>query len=342
MKTRLLLTAGMICMAAAAFSATNPAATDTTTSIQATSETQWVSHPWGELGVKKFATAPYPDESRMNGFKNKYGSFPYEGHYDDNTVAFAVPQGFKAGNTVDFIVHFHGHSNEAQKALYYYKLAEQLRDSGRNAILIVPQGGKNVPDEDIGKFEKPEGFSRFMAEVMDTLKQDKKIPADCKLGGIILSGHSGGYWPIAQVLAKGGLTSSTREVWLFDAAYGGLKDISAPLADPKSTMRLRSLFTDHLTTKNMEIRKNLTAGGRNSSVFEEDQVSTVGTTAQQFESGKFQGPGAGPGKDQLSTLLRSEPVLFMHTKLEHDKVPMQNRYFEKFAKESPFLKETQK
>lgn len=342
MKMRLLLGAGTLCLAVGAFSATDTATTTTLDTITATSATQWVARPWGEMGVVRFATAPYPDESRMNGFKSKRGFFPYEGHYDDNTVAFAIPGGFKAGGNVDFIIHFHGHNNEAQKTLAHYRIGEQLRDSGRNAIVIIPQGGKNVPDEDIGKFEKPEGFARFMAEAMETLRRDGKIPQDAKLGNIILSGHSGGYWPIAKVLDKGGLTSSTREIWLFDAAYGGLSEISAPFVTPGSTMRLRSVFTDHLTTKNMQIRSNLTLGGRHSSVFEEDQLTTAGTTEAEFSAAKSHGPAAGPGKDELIWLLRSEPVLFLHSRLEHDAVPTKTRYFEKFARESPALAEPQR
>lgn len=309
------------------------------TSIEATSQTKWLTQPWGEMGVVRLATAPYPDESRMNGFTSKRGSFPYEGHYDDNTVVFAIPQGFKAGDKVDVIVHFHGHNNEAQKALAHYRLGEQLHDSGRNAIVIVPQGGKNVPDEDIGKFEKPEGFKRFMAEALDTLRREGKIPAGATLGSLILSGHSGGYWPIAKVLDKGGLTPSMREVWLFDAAYGGLNEISAPFADPKSPARLRSIFTDHLTTKNLQIRENLSKCGRSFCVVEEDQLSSA---AKQLSGEGAQANGADTPGEALESLLRSQPILFMHSQLAHDAVVMQNRYFEKFARQSPFLKEIAK
>ena len=342
MNTRMLSAAFALGLAAAAPAApesgtTTTVASATVTTVTATSATQWMARPWGETGVVLFANAPYPDESRMNGFRSKRGYFPYEGHYDDSTVVFAIPAGYKPGPTVDFIIHFHGHNNEAQKVLAQYRLGEQLRDSGRNAILIIPQGAKYAPDEDIGRFEKPDGFARFMAEAMDTLRRDGKIPPDARLGNIILGGHSGGYWPIAKVLEKGGVTSSTREVWLFDAAYGGLNEISAPFTDPKSAMRLRSVFTDHLTTKNMQIRSNLAAAGRTPALFEEDRLTTEGTTEAAFKSMTPASPGAAPGKDELPSLLRAEPLLFLHTRLAHDAVATQYRYFEKFARESPFL-----
>lgn len=307
------------------------------TSIVATSETQWVSQSWGEMGVKRFATAPYPDDSRANGYTAKGTFYPCKDHYDDNTVVLAIPRGFKATDRVDIIVFFHGHNNEAQRALLHYKLGEQLRDSGRNAILVVPQGAKNVPDEDIGQFEKPHAFARFLDEAIATLRQDGKVPENAVLGSLILSGHSGGYWPIGKVLDKGGITPSVREIWLFDAAYGALREISAPFADPKNNLRLRSVFTDHLQKKNMQIRDNLTSFGRTCRVFEEDQLTTLGTSEQAFRSTQHYSPDAKPGEDELLALLRSEPTLFLHSRLEHDAVPMQNKYFEKFALQSPFL-----
>jgi hypothetical protein len=337
MKMRLLALAALLCLSTGGFCAT----TDTVTSIEATSQTKWVNKPWGEMGVVRLASAPYPDESRMNGFRSKRGFFPYEGHYDDNTVVFAIPRGFHAASKVDVIVHFHGHSNEAQRVLAHYRLGEQLHDSGRNAIVIIPQGGKNVPDEDIGKFEKPEAFARFMAEAMDTLRLEGKIPREATLGSLILSGHSGGYWPIAKVLDKGGLTSSTREVWLFDAAYGGINEISAPFGDPQSPTRLRSVFTDHLTTKNLQIRDNLNRYGRSFILVEEDQLSSAATAEKESAGNDHQASGANAAKDKLESLLRSTPILFMHSRLAHDAVVMQNRYFEKFARQSPFLAERQ-
>ncbi len=109
-------------------------------------------------------------------------------------MAIFIPKGFRETGQIDFIVHFHGWKNHVEGVLDEYKLIEQLAASGRNAVLVVPQGPRDAPDSFGGKLEDPDGFKRFMADVMDTLRQQSGLKKkDFALGQIILSGHSGGY-----------------------------------------------------------------------------------------------------------------------------------------------------
>jgi hypothetical protein len=174
----------------------------------------------GELILTQLASAPFPHPKRAEGHRYKGQLYPAQEHYADNTVAIFIPKGFRETGKIDFIIHFHGWKNQVAGVLSQYQLIEQLVASGRNAVLIVPQGPRNAPDSFGGKLEDADGFKRFMAEVVETLRQKSALKKnDFAIGQIVLSGHSGGYEVISAILDRGGLTEQVREVWLFDALY---------------------------------------------------------------------------------------------------------------------------
>ena len=309
----------------------------TSAAAGATSPTEWTAQPWGEMGVACLATAPYPDDTRTTGYQSRAGVIPREGHYDDNSVAFVIPRGFRASATPDLILHFHGHGNNCRKVVPQFRLGEMLEASGRNAILIAPQGPKDAPDSGCGKLEKPGGFAAFAAECMEVLAKEGRLPRGARPGRIILGGHSGGYKVIGQILDHGGLADAVREVWLWDAAYGQLDEIAAAFVPPSKRV-LRSIFTDHLTTENIHIMSRLCLKGAMVGVFEDDLLSTAGMAAAQLAEGKFHSIHAKPGKDEIAGLLRDHPLLFLHTTLTHNGVIMDRRYFEIWARESANLR----
>src|SRR5262249_18067174 len=150
--------------------------------------------------------------------------------------------------TNDFVVHFHGWRQHLPGVLDHYKPIEQLVESRRNAILIVPQGPKDAPDSFDGKLEDEAGFSRFMSEVIQTLKQKSALKKkDAAIGQLILSGHSGGYQVISSIVDRGGLTDHVKEVWLFDALYAQTDKFLAWFE--KGNKRLIDIYTDHGGTK---------------------------------------------------------------------------------------------
>ncbi len=173
---------------------------------------------YGELLIVKLDSAPFPHPDRAQGHKYQQEVFTAEKNYSDNSVALFVPKGFRPTDQTDFVVHFHGWRHHIETTLSEYQLIQQFAKSGRNAILIVPQGPYDAPDSFGGKLEDTNGFKRFMGEVVTTLHGRGTIKTET-IGNIILSGHSGGYQVMSSIVARGGLSDYVKEVWLFDALY---------------------------------------------------------------------------------------------------------------------------
>ncbi|HEX4121877.1 MAG TPA: hypothetical protein VH619_14750 [Verrucomicrobiae bacterium] len=202
--------------------------------------------PLGRLIISNFATAPFPHPMRAEGHHYNDKFFSAAEHYQDSTVAIFIPKNFRPHRKIDFVVHFHGWGNNVTNALRKYQLPEQFAASGKNAILIVPQGPLNASDSFGGKLEDPDGFKRFIDEALETLRADGVIDKG-EAGRIILSGHSGGYEVISAILARGGMTANVREVWLFDALYA--KTERFVLWFDHHPGRFIDLYTEHGGTK---------------------------------------------------------------------------------------------
>src|SRR6266478_2656025 len=97
----------------------------------------------GELLLAHLASAPFPHPQRLQGHKYKDQFYSAAEHYSNDTVAIFIPRSFRETGKIDFVVHFHGWQNNVEGVLKRYQLIEQLVASGRNAVLIVPQGPFN-------------------------------------------------------------------------------------------------------------------------------------------------------------------------------------------------------
>jgi hypothetical protein len=159
-----------------------------------------------------------------------HSPFPCPGaaYRDDTTIVF-VPDHYRyrEGEGVAALVHFHGHSTMAERAIAAHELREQLADSRQNAILVVPQLAVSAADSACGKLEAPGGLARLLHEAVSTTARegavtlgDSGFPANADVGTTCLSAHSGGYHAAACSLRAGGL--DVRETYLFDALYGEL------------------------------------------------------------------------------------------------------------------------
>jgi hypothetical protein len=264
---------------------------------------------YGRLIVTQFVSAPFPHAKRAKGRQYKDKFFPADKHYSDSTVAIFIPKGFRETGKVDFVVHFHGWYNTVAGTLSQYKLIEQLVESGKNTVLIVPEGPHNAPDSFGGKLEDPDGFKKFMDEVMATLKQREVFQKkDFAPGDIILSGHSGGYQVISSILDHGGTVRSVKEVWLFDALYAQPDRFLAWWDNAHG--RLLNLFTDGGGTKDdseamMELLK------KRATPF----LATEETKATAVE-------------------LKTNKLVFLHTDLPHNDVVEKRKEFCLFLKTS--------
>lgn len=174
---------------------------------------------YGELLFTRLSTAPFPHPKRAAGHTYSGRQFTADEHYSDSSVAIFIPKGFRQTPVVDIVVHIHGWWNNIDTVLKRYRLPQQMAESGKNAILVVPEGPRNAPDSFGGKLEDPGGLKKFIDDVIDFLVRESKITTR-SVGNVILSGHSGAYHAISFALLRGGMPEKIREVYLFDALYG--------------------------------------------------------------------------------------------------------------------------
>ncbi|HRK30625.1 MAG TPA: hypothetical protein PLD59_06055 [Tepidisphaeraceae bacterium] len=267
----------------------------------------WQQSEAGEAAVFAFKSAPFPHESRNEGFTARDGAhFPAEQHYASRSVGLLIPKGFRDSSTISFVVHFHGHRNSVGNVMTQFRLLDQLHKSGVNAVLVIPQGPLNAPDSGFGRIEEAEGLKDLLAEALERLRGEGKTQAT-EIERVVLTAHSGGYRATAGCLARGGLGHKIKDVILFDATYGGLKEFAEFAAQPDT--RLISIFTKHLASENFTLLSSLQGSGAPFSVFMEDQWSEQS--------------------------LRRHHTVFIHTrKLTHDAVVSEQDYFSVFLKTS--------
>ncbi len=267
--------------------------------------------PLGQLIFAHLATAPFPAPSRAQGHWYHNQFFSAERHYSDNTVAIFIPKNFRVTDKVDFLVHFHGWRHVVSETLEEYKLIDQFAASSKNAILVVPQGPYDVPDSCGGKLEDTNGFARFMADVVATVKDSGALPdTNFDLGNIIISGHSGGYKVMAAIVDHGGLSDKIREVWLFDALYAGTENFAA--WQKAQDGRFADIYTDH--------------GG------------TEGETGDLMASLKTNGVSYFFSEDTNAAPdnLRTNQLVFLHTDMAHNDTVAKRHTFQEFLETSCF------
>ncbi|HEY2082584.1 MAG TPA: D-alanyl-D-alanine carboxypeptidase/D-alanyl-D-alanine-endopeptidase [Verrucomicrobiae bacterium] len=265
--------------------------------------------PFGTLVITQFVTAPFPHPARAEGHAYHDEFYSARDHYSDSSVALFIPKNFRPAATVDFIVHFHGWRHSVTSTLEEYQLIQQLADSGKNAALVVPAGPYMAPDSFGGKLADTNGFKAFMDEAVEKLHASGAVgPSQFSIGKIILSAHSGGYQVMAAILDHGGLPQKIREVWLFDALYGGREIFLAWQKNQHG--RLLDIYTDHGGT--IEETKNLMAD------YKKDGVNFL----------------AGEESAANAELLQTNQVIFLHADLPHDDVVARHGTFEQFIKSS--------
>ncbi len=261
----------------------------------------------GELILLHPSTAPFPHPQRASGHVYDQTFYAPDQHYRDSTVAVFIPKDFSPGPAVNLVVHFHGWSNSLDSVLKRYQLVEQMVESGKNAILLVPQGPRNAPDSFGGKLEDANGFSRFITDVLDSLFTRSKIPTK-NVGNIILSGHSGGYEVISFILMRGGLTEHIKEVYLFDALYGQTEKFAHWLG--QGSGKLIDIYTENGGTKDQSEQLEADAEGwKIPSCFKLE----IDATAED---------------------LRSNKLILLYSALAHDEVVNKHSSFREFLKAS--------
>lgn len=231
----------------------------------------WEESELGKTAIFQMQSAPYPHESRSEGFTYKERVFPRDPHYVDNSVALFIPKGFRPGKRVDLLLYFHGHDSSVREALGQYRLREQVAASGKNVILVFPEGPKKALDSGGGKLEEPGGLRRLVDEVLDVLQAEGKIPSR-NLGQLILAGHSGAYRVISYCLEHGGLEDHIREVYLLDASYDRLEQFVDWVARNRRG-RFLSVFTGHLAGENVFMMTEMAKRGVRYKLLQDEDAS---------------------------------------------------------------------
>lgn len=163
---------------------------------------RWSEDAWGWRTLVDLPSAPFPD-----------GSAPY----DDSSVLVFVPHALSGSGPVGVVTHIHGHNAVVEDIVADQYLVEQLALSGRDAVLIAPQGPVRAADSDFGRLDLSGGHAALVRDALSVAYRDGKI-ANAELGLQVLSAHSGGYLCVSYILQHGGLDIAA--VHLFDALYG--------------------------------------------------------------------------------------------------------------------------
>ena len=264
--------------------------------------TEWKSDKLGEWIIVPMKNAPYPHQSRENGWSNKDNSYSFYANYSDSSVGILIPPFYEQKDAVDLAIHFHGHMNNVAKQIEQFNLRHQLNDSHRNIILLLPQGPKNARDSGCGKMEDPNGLKNLIAEAVDFLFESGKIKTK-QIGNVILSGHSGAYRPLAYCLDVGGMDSNISEVYLMDASYANLESYSNWAA--RSGGRFISIFTSHLAGENVKIMRNIQQMGvKDYPILLDEDVTTE--------------------------TLKKNRIIFIHTALGHNELMFETQYLSRF------------
>lgn len=193
-----------------------------------------------------------------------------EAEYKKNKVRYRVVQ-----SNIDYVVHFHGHSNTIEKTFRNHKLREQFAVSLQNAILVVPQGPVNSVDSAAGKLESAGGFKKMMREVHGFLQDQGVVGKKQRIGNIILSSHSGGYRAVGNVLTKGGM--EIRELFMFDSLYANLDDIFSWLKSDSGRKLINLYFREKPRARTADLMGMLDAAG----------IPYRNITEKQLKQGKF-------------------------------------------------------
>ena len=264
---------------------------------------------YGTLLRLSLQNAPFPDSARREGHDHAGKHYDFKGHYDDSTVLVFVPDYFKAERRTDFVVHFHGWFNNVDSSAAFFRLIEQFHAARCNAVLVLPQGPKDAPDSYGGKLEGAGVFKKLLSEISENLFSKKMTPSVSVPQNVILSGHSGAYRVISNILLHGGVP--IREVYLFDGLYGQLEKYAHWLTTEHG--RFINIFTDNGGTldNSRELMRDLQAW----------RVPFVSVEEKAVSDG----------------ILQQNRLIFIHSALQHNEVVGSQQQFFHFLSTSSAL-----
>lgn len=156
------------------------------------------------LLVERTTSTEYVNELLDDGRYVRFGT------EDNGPVHVWSPRTLKRDGAV--VIYVHGFFTDVDAAMREHRLTAQFRDSGRNAVFIVPEARSWRTDPILW----PE-LPKLLTNVEQRTKT--RLPS----GPIVLVGHSGAYRTLAGWLTE----PRVKQVLLVDGLYGNEKDFEA-------------------------------------------------------------------------------------------------------------------
>jgi hypothetical protein len=209
--------------------------------------------------------APFPvrsagdDHVRIN-FRS---SVSWEkGAFSDPRVLLHIPKGFDPNKPAVMVVFYHGHgATLTRDVLNRQQVAEQISESGANAVLVAPQLAYDARSSNPGKLWESGAFSRMVKEASSQLTRlygDPRAANAFDAMPVIIVAYSGGYLSAATSVERGGLKGRVRGIVLLDALYGELGGFANWVNQNRSGFFVSS-WTQSTRGHNAELERMLSA-----------------------------------------------------------------------------------
>ena len=167
-----------------------------------------------QLLVSRTVEREYVDQLLDDGRHQRFGTS------DKGPVHVWRPRRY-AVSDASIIVYVHGFYTDVDTAMREHNLAGQFRDSGRNALFVVPET-RSGPGDPVYWSDLP--------ELLATVARRTRV--ELPKGPVVVVGHSGAYKTIASWLSNGPL----KAVVLIDGLYGSDDDYRRWLSDGRASM----------------------------------------------------------------------------------------------------------
>jgi hypothetical protein len=222
--------------------------------------------PFPFHGISPRTGKPFHDvsEGERRGRTARSGVLWEDKTYSDRRVLLSIPRGFNLRKPSLIVVFFHGNGATLTRDVRNrQQVPRQIVESGLNAVLVAPQFAVDAADSSAGRFWEPGVFAQFMSEAAGQLARlhgDARAKAVFERAPIVIAAYSGGYLPLAYVLAVCGVSERIRGTLLLDALYGD-HDKYLDWLSRRPEAFFVSTFGPLVKPQNLEFQKQLTERG---------------------------------------------------------------------------------
>ena len=248
--------------------AQTPAQKSQATPPQRQSKTKLVEFemsPFPYEGINPATGKPFinVDETGRRGRMSARGKILWEDEtFSDQRVLLHIPQGFDIRKPAILIVFFHGHGAAIDRDVRdRQRIAEQITQSGANAVLVAPQMAVKAADSSAGIFWEQGMFAQFLNEASEQLallhgglgitRIFDKMP-------VMIVAYSGGYLATAWAVHHGGANDRMKGVVLLDALYGELDKFERFILGNRKAFFV-SAYLGSTRARNLEMQRTLSS-----------------------------------------------------------------------------------